>query len=66
MPECLAFPDKDPSPRQDEQPNGTNDVKDIWNAYRSNPSWHSEDEDRAEQVTQEGKCGERISNNLCK
>lgn len=66
MPKHLSLPDKDPSPRQDKQANGTNSVEDVRNAYRGNPSRHGKDENRAKQVPQESKRRERVADNFCK
>lgn len=66
MPKHLPLPDKDPSPRQDEQPNRTNSIEDIWNANRRHPGRHRKDEDRAEDIPQEGKRGERVTDDFCK
>ena len=66
MPDHLSLPDKNPSPRQDEQSNSAYSVEDVRNAHRSDPSRHGEDENRAEQVSQESERGERVADNFCK
>ena len=66
MSEHLSLPDKDTSPRQDEQSNGANRVENIRNSHRRDPSRHSEHENCAKKVPQKSKRGERVADNFCK
>jgi hypothetical protein len=66
MSEHLPFPDKHPGPRQNEQSNRTDCVKDIRNPDSIHPSRHGEDEDGAEHIPQESECSQRVTDDFCR